>query len=65
LEYGRPRRWHLEADDAGADLDSIRSHAGHTQASTTARYVRGTIGKSRKVAELRRAHREKQGVNEK
>jgi hypothetical protein len=54
-----------EADDAGADLDSIRSHAGHTQASTTARYVRGTIGKSRKVAELRRAHREKQGVNEK
>ena len=54
-----------EADDAGADLDSIRSHAGHTQASTTARYVRGTIGKSRRVAELRRAHREKQGVNEK
>jgi hypothetical protein len=54
-----------EADDAGADLDSIRAAAGHTQASTTARYVRGTIGKSRKVAELRRAHREKQGVNEK
>jgi integrase len=56
-----------EADDAGADLDSIRSAAGHTQASTTARYVRGTIGKSRKVAQLRRAHREtarKQGVNE-
>jgi hypothetical protein len=53
-----------EADDAGADIDSIRSSAGHTQASTTARYVRGTIGKSRKVAQLRRAHREKQGVNE-
>jgi hypothetical protein len=55
-----------EADDAGADLDSIRSAAGHTQASTTARYVRGTIGKSRKVAELRLAHREaarKHGVN--
>jgi integrase len=46
-----------EADDAGADLDAIRSAAGHTQASTTARYVRGTIGKSRKVARLRRAHR--------
>ncbi|MFL9827553.1 integrase [Rhodoplanes sp. SY1] len=46
-----------EADDAGADLDLIRSAAGHTQASTTARYVRGTIGKSRKVAELRLAHR--------
>jgi hypothetical protein len=56
-----------EADDAGADLDSIRSAAGHTQASTTARYVRGTIGKSRKVAELRQAHREKarkHGVND-
>ena len=53
-----------EADDAGADIDSIRSSAGHTQASTTARYVRGTIGKSRKVAQLRRAHREKQVVNE-
>jgi hypothetical protein len=56
-----------EADDPGADLDSIRSAAGHSQASTTARYVRGTIGKSRKVAELRRAHREaarKHGVNE-
>jgi hypothetical protein len=46
-----------EADDAGADLDDIRSAAGHTEASTTARYVRGTIGKSRKVAELRLAHR--------
>jgi hypothetical protein len=56
-----------EADDAGADLDSIRSHAGHTQASTTARYIRGTIGKSRKVAELRLAHRKasrKHDVNE-
>lgn len=46
-----------EADDAGADIDHIRSAAGHTQTSTTARYVRGTIGKSRKVAELRLAHR--------
>jgi integrase len=56
-----------EADDAGADLDSIRSAAGHTLASTTARYVRGTIGKSRKVAELRLAHRKaarKHGVND-
>jgi hypothetical protein len=54
-----------EADDAGADLDLIKSAAGHTQSSTTARYVRGTIGKSRKVAELRQAHRaRKQGVNE-
>jgi hypothetical protein len=55
-----------EADDAGADLDMIRSAAGHTQASTTACYVRGTIGKSRTVAQLRQAHRaaSKQGANE-
>jgi hypothetical protein len=55
-----------EGDDAGADLDSLRSHAGHSQASTTARYIRGTVGKSRKVAELRIAHRQrsqKQDVN--
>ncbi len=47
-----------EGDEAGADLDMLRSAAGHTRASTTARYVRGTMGKSRKVAELRQAHRE-------
>jgi hypothetical protein len=47
-----------EGDDAGADLDMLRSTAGHTQASTTARYVRGTIGKSREVAKRRQAYRE-------
>jgi len=47
-----------EADDAGADLDAIRAAAGHSQISTTVRYVRGTIRKSREVAKLRRAHRE-------
>jgi hypothetical protein len=46
-----------EADDAGAHIDDIRSTAAHAQASTTVRYVRGTIGKSRKVARLRQAHR--------
>ncbi|MGA0562835.1 integrase [Ancylobacter sp. VNQ12] len=46
-----------EAEDAGADLDEIRGAIGHTQASTTARYSRGAVGKSRKVAELRQAHR--------
>ena len=46
-----------EADDAGAELDEIRSAAGHSQASTTVRYIRGAIGKSRKVAALRAAHR--------
>lgn len=49
-----------EADEAGADLDAIRSAAGHSQISTTARYVRGTIGKSQKVARMRAAHRNKQ-----
>lgn len=49
-----------EADDAGAELDAIRSAAGHSQMSTTVRYIRGTIGKSRKVANLRRAHRAEQ-----
>ncbi|WP_245454057.1 integrase [Aquabacter cavernae] len=41
-----------EAEDAGADLDQIRGAVGHTQASSTARYSRGALGKSRKVAEL-------------
>jgi hypothetical protein len=46
-----------EAEDAGADLDHIRSTAAHAQISTTARYSRGAIGKSQKVAELRIKHR--------
>jgi integrase len=47
-----------EADEAGADTDSIRAQTGHTQSSTTERYKRGgNIEKSRKVAELRIAHR--------
>lgn len=48
-----------EADDAGAELDLIRSAAGHMQASTTARYARGTVGKSREVSKIRVAHRNK------
>lgn len=46
-----------EAEDAGAALDEIRGAVGHAQASTTARYSRGALGKSRKVSELRSAHR--------
>jgi hypothetical protein len=46
-----------EAEDAGADLDHIRSTAAHAQVSTTLRYSRGAVGKSRKVAELRIGHR--------
>jgi hypothetical protein len=45
------------ADDALASLDDIRSSAGHSQASTTVRYVRGSSGKSKHVAELRLLHR--------
>lgn len=48
-----------EAEDAGVDLDIIRGAVGHTQASTTARYSRGAIGKSRTVATQRLAHRTK------
>lgn len=46
-----------EAEDAGADLDHIRSAAAHAQTATTQRYSRGALGKSRRVAELRLAHR--------
>lgn len=46
-----------EAEDAGADIDTIRGSIGHTQASTTARYSRGAIGKSRTVALKRVEHR--------
>lgn len=46
-----------EAENAGADLDHIRSAAAHSQASTTQRYSRGALGKSQRVAELRLAHR--------
>ncbi|GJE60729.1 integrase [Methylobacterium trifolii] len=46
-----------EAEDAGADLDDIRSAATHSQVAITLRYSRGAVGKSRKVAELRQAHR--------
>ena len=48
-----------EAVDGLAPLDEIRSTAGHSQASTTIRYVRGSAGKSKHVAELRRLHRER------
>ena len=40
-----------EAEDAGADLDHIRSAAAHSQTSTTQRYSRGAVGKSRRGRE--------------
>ena len=57
---GQPKRQGgalTETDDAGAELDQIRATAAHTQASTTVRYLRGGVGKSRAVASLRAAHR--------
>lgn len=46
-----------EAEDADVDLDTIRCAIGHTQLSTTSRYSRGAIGKSRVVAKARIALR--------
>jgi integrase len=51
-----------EADEAGAALDDIRPTLGHSDSRTTARYVRGqSLEQSRRVAELRLAHRRKNG----
>lgn len=48
--------------DAGADIEHLRHHATHANVSTTGRYNRRTVEKTRKVAELRVAHRgEKNG----
>jgi hypothetical protein len=46
-----------EAEDAGANLDYIRSAAAHSQTSTTLRYSRGAVEKSPEVARLRAKHR--------
>jgi hypothetical protein len=35
-----------EADDAGVEIDEIRSSVGHTNTSTTVRYLRGAIGRA-------------------
>lgn len=48
-----------EADDAGEDLDTIRGGVGHTQATTTVRYLRGAVGKSRAMATSRNALRKR------
>jgi hypothetical protein len=46
-----------EAEDAGADIETIRGGVGHTQATTTVRYSRGAVGKSRSIASSRNVHR--------
>ena len=46
-----------EGSDAGADLEHLRHHASHSSVTTTARYSRKTLTKTRAVARLRVAHR--------
>ncbi|MDP4021041.1 hypothetical protein Q8W71_00255 [Methylobacterium sp. NEAU 140] len=46
-----------EAEDAGADLDAIRSSAAHAQLARTLHYSRGAVGKSHAVATLQAAYR--------
>ena len=46
-----------EGSDAGADIEHLRHHATHEDVQTTGRYNRRTVEKTRKVAELRVAHR--------
>jgi hypothetical protein len=47
-----------EGSDAGADLEHLRHHASHSSVTTTARYSRRTLTKTRAVARLRVGYRE-------
>lgn len=49
-----------EGSDAGANIEHLRHHANHSNISTTIRYDRKTVEKTRTVAELRIAHRSEQ-----
>ncbi|RXF67549.1 site-specific integrase [Hansschlegelia zhihuaiae] len=51
-----------ETTDAGADLETARHQAGHSNIATTARYSRGSLAKTSEVARLRVAFRDKNGV---
>lgn len=46
-----------EADEAGADLNSMRHAATHAQATTTTRYLRKPLKKTSEVTQLRTAAR--------
>lgn len=48
--------------DTGAVDPRDRGAVAHTQVSTTARYSRGALGKSRMVAQMRNAHRAAKNV---
>jgi hypothetical protein len=47
-----------EGSDAGADLEHLRQYASHSSVTTTARYSRKTLTKTRAVARLLVAHRQ-------
>lgn len=49
-----------EATDAGASLEQTRHHATHKNVSTTARYSKPTLAKTREVARIRVASRKGQ-----
>jgi len=46
-----------EGSDAGANIEHLRHHANHSNIATTGKYNRNTLEKTRRVAELRVAHR--------
>jgi hypothetical protein len=48
-----------EGSDVGADFEHLRHHASHASVSTTVRYNRKTLAKTRAVARLRVAYRER------
>lgn len=51
-----------EGGNAGADIEMLRHQANHDDAATTALYNRGTLEKTRAVAQLRVAHRNSQNA---
>lgn len=51
-----------EGTDSGADLESVRHMATHSNISMTAKYSRGSEEKTAEVMKLRTAHRNKSGT---
>lgn len=46
-----------EGGDAGASIEDLAQHAGHARLETTRRYNRKTLVKTKRVAKLRKEHR--------
>jgi hypothetical protein len=53
-----------EGSDAGADLESLRHHAAHSDPKMTARYSRKTLSKTQEVAAKRNLYRLERAKNE-